>query len=150
MTPAPPRTWTASVVLQGLQPRTVAGHAGRSLDRGAAATTVVRALSSFSRQPVGLPLRTDNPRVTPGDLTVVEAEVTTALSAPVHLTLGTTRFAITPKRIAELLELPASGRRDLRIGGAGADKWLGQLSRHVDREPSDASWAISSSVCTTP
>ena len=135
----------ASVVLQGLQPRTLAGHAGRSLDRGAAATTVVRALSSFSRQPVGLPLRTDNPRVTPGDLTVVEAEVTTALSAPVHLTLGTTRFAITPKRIAELLELPASGRRDLRIGGAGADKWLGQLSRHVDREPSDASWAISSS-----
>ena len=47
----------ASVVLQGLQPRTLAGHAGRSLDRGAAATTVVRALSSFSRQPVGLPTR---------------------------------------------------------------------------------------------
>jgi vancomycin resistance protein YoaR len=139
-----PRT-DASVVLRGLQPQTVAGHAGRSLDRAAAATAVVRALSSFSRQPIELPLRTDSPRVTTGDLTVVKAEVQTALSAPVHLTLGSTRFSITPRRIADLIELPADGRRDLRIGGAGADKWFGQLSEHVDREPMDASWAISSS-----
>src|SRR5919197_3346819 len=131
--------------MNGLQPRVVAGHAGRILDRSAAATTVVRSLASFSRQPVELPLRIDKPRVTPGDLTVVTAEVKTALSAPVHLTLGATRFSISPRRIAALLELPAHGRRDLRIGGSGADKWFGQLSRHVDREPADATWAISSS-----
>jgi len=135
----------ASVVLRGLQPQVVVGHAGRSLDRGAAATTIVRALTSLSRQPVALPLRTEMPRVQPDDLTVVVAEVKTALSAPVHLTLGTTRFSITPKRVAQLLEPAANGRRDLRIGGPGADKWFTQLSQHVDREPIDATWSISSS-----
>jgi vancomycin resistance protein YoaR len=33
----------------------------------------------------------------------------------------------------------------LRIGGPGADTWFGQLSQNVDREPEDATWAISSS-----
>jgi len=135
----------AFVTLRGLQPHTVAGHAGHSLDREGAATTIVRTLAGFSRQPVELPLRTEDPRVTPGDLTVVVAEVKTALSAPVHLTLGKTRFTISPRRIAQLLELPANGRRDLRIGGQGADKWFAQLSQNVNREPEDATWAISSS-----
>jgi vancomycin resistance protein YoaR len=135
----------ASVVLRGLKPQVVAGRAGRSLDRPAAATMIVRALTSLSRQPVELPLRRDVPHVQPDDLTVVVAEVKTALSAPVHLTLGTTRFSIGRARVAQLLELPANGRRDLRIGGPGADKWFARLSQNVDREPVDATWAISSS-----
>jgi vancomycin resistance protein YoaR len=135
----------ASIVLKGLQPRVVPGRVGRSLDKRVAATTIVRALTSLSRQPVELPVRTDTPRVKAGDLSVVLAEVKTALAAPVHLTLGTTRFSITPTRIAQLLELPADRRRDLRIGGQGADRWFTQLSKHVDRAPVDASWSISSS-----
>jgi vancomycin resistance protein YoaR len=135
----------ASLVLHGLRPEVLPGHAGRSLDRPAAATAIVRALTSFSRQPVELPLKRDAPNVQPDDLTVIEAEVKTALSAPVHLTLGTTRFSIGRARVAQLLELPANGRRDLRIGGPGADKWFARLSKNVDREPVDATWAISSS-----
>src|SRR5205823_42184 len=42
------------------------------------------------------------------------------------------------------LELPADGRRDLRIGGNGASNWFTALSRRVDRPPTDADWAISS------
>jgi vancomycin resistance protein YoaR len=134
----------ASVVLQGLRPVTVAGHAGRALDRTNAAEAVVRSLASFSRGPVDLPMKVDSPHVQINDLTVVVAEVKTAVSAPVHLTLGTTRFSVGPGRIAQLLELPADGRRDLRIGGPGADKWFANLARNVDRAPADASWAISS------
>jgi vancomycin resistance protein YoaR len=141
----------ASVVLKGLRPVPVAGHAGHALDRSNAAEAIVRSLASFSRQSVDLPMKVDSPHVQVNDLTVVVAEVKTAVSAPVHLTLGSTRFSVGPRRIAQLLELPADGRRDLRIGGAGADKWFANLARNVDREPVDASWAISSSgIRVTP
>jgi vancomycin resistance protein YoaR len=134
----------ASIVLHGLQPRIVPGRTGRVLDRDAAATTIVRALASLSRSPVALPVRMDPPHVNPGDLTVIAAEVKTALSAPVRLMLGPTRWRLLPARIAPLLELPADGRRDLRVGGRGADAWFTKLQAHVNRDPVDATWAIGS------
>jgi vancomycin resistance protein YoaR len=115
------------------------------LDRRAATATLVRALASLNREPVGLPVRVDTPKVTAGDLTVAAAQVRTALSAPVHLTLGATRWNLRPARIARLLELPADGRGDLHIGGNGASGWFTALSKRVDRKPEDATWAISSS-----
>jgi vancomycin resistance protein YoaR len=114
------------------------------LDRDAAATTIVRALASLSRSPVDLPVRMDAPQITPNDLTVIAAEVKTALSAPVRLTLGPTRWRLLPARIAPLLELPADGRRDLRIGGHGADSWFAKLQARVNRDSVDATWAIGS------
>src|SRR5438874_754684 len=135
----------ASIVLRGLTPQTVPSRSGRMLDRQAAATTIVRALASLRRQPVGLPVLTDPPKLNAGDLKVAAAEVRTALSAPVHLTLGATRWNLRPGRLARLLELPANGRRDLRIGGEGASHWFTALSRRVDKPAVDADWAISSS-----
>ena len=135
----------AAIVLDGLEPVTVPARVGRKLDRGAAAATIVQALASLTRAPTTLPVRTDIPNVQANDLTVVAAEVKTALSAPVRLTLGPTRWRIYPRRIARLLELPADGRRDLRIGGAGATRWFGGLARGVDRAPVNATWAIGSS-----
>jgi vancomycin resistance protein YoaR len=130
------------IVLRGLSPVVVPGRTGRALDRRTAATTIVRALASLSREPVGLPVRKVSPRISPGDLTVAEAQVRTALSAPVRLTLGRTRWRLTPTRIAALLELPADGRRDIRIGGPGADRWFGALARSIDRPPVDADFAV--------
>ena len=134
----------ASIVLRGLRPQIVPGRTGRVLDRDAAATTIVRALASLSRSPVDLPVRMDAPQITPNDLTVIAAEVKTALSAPVRLTLGPTRWRLLPARIAPLLELPADGRRDLRIGGHGADSWFAKLQARVNRDSVDATWAIGS------
>jgi vancomycin resistance protein YoaR len=135
----------ASIVLHGLRPAIVASRTGQVLDRHAAEATLVRALAGLSREPVGLPVRVDRPKVTAGDLTITQAQVRTALSAPVHLTLGETRWNLRPARIARLLELPADGRSDLRIGGNGASAWFTALSKRVDRKPEDATWAISSS-----
>jgi vancomycin resistance protein YoaR len=134
----------ASVALRGMRPVIVPGRVGRTLDRPGAAITIVRALASLTREQTSLPLRVDPPTVQANDLTVVEAEARTALSAPVRLTLGATRWRIYPRRIAQLLELPADGRRDLRIGGAAADRWFAGLARKVDRPPVDATWRISS------
>ena len=135
----------ASIVLHGLTPSIVPSRTGQVLDRRAATATLVRALASLSREPVGLPVRVDSPKVRAGDLTVAAAQVRTALSAPVHLTLGGTRWNLRPARIATLLELPADGKRDLHIGGSGASTWFTALSKRVDRKPEDATWAISSS-----
>jgi vancomycin resistance protein YoaR len=134
----------ASIVLRGLTPTIVPSHVGRMLDRRAAAATIVRALASLNREPVGLPVRVDRAKVTAGDLTVAVAQVRTALSAPVHLTLGGTRWNLRPRRTARLLQLPADGRRQLRIGGDGASDWFTALSRRVDKPAEDATWAISS------
>jgi len=135
----------ASIVLRGLRPVILPSRTGHTLDRHAAAATIVRALASLRREPVGLPIQVDRPKVTASDLRVVQAEVRTALSAHVHLTLGATRWNLRPPRIARLLELPADGRRDLRIGGAGASSWFTALAKRVDKRPVDADWAISKS-----
>ena len=132
----------ASIVLRGLRPQIVASRTGHRLDRHAAAATIVRALASLRREPVGLPIRLDQPKINAGDLRVVQAEVRTALSARLYLTLGDTRWSLRPPRIARILELPADGRRDLRIGGAGASSWFSALAKRVDRSPVDADWAI--------
>jgi len=135
----------ASIVLHGLTATIIPSRAGRTLDRRAAAATIVRALASLNRDPVGLPVRVDRAKVTAGDLTVAAAQVRTALSAPVHLTLGGTRWNLRPGRTAHLLQLPVDGRRDLRIGDDGASDWFTALSRRVNQPAEDATWAISSS-----
>jgi vancomycin resistance protein YoaR len=135
----------ASIVLHGMTPKVVPGRTGHVLDRHAAAATIVRALASLKREPVGLPVNVDRPKVNADDLTVAAAQVRTALSAPVHLTLGTTRWNLRPPRIARLLLLPAGGRRSLQIGGDGASEWFEALAGRVDRPAKDADWAIRSS-----
>jgi vancomycin resistance protein YoaR len=42
------------------------------------------------------------------------------------------------------LQLPADGRSELQIGGAGASAWFNALAKRVDRPAKDADWAISS------
>ncbi len=135
----------ASIVLHGLTPAIVPSHTGRVLDRHAAAATIVRALAGLNREPVGLPISVDRAKINAGDLTVAAAQVKTAVSAPLHLVLGGTRWNLRPPRIARLLELPADGRRELQIGGEGASAWFTALARRVDKPPVDADWAISSS-----
>jgi vancomycin resistance protein YoaR len=133
------------IVLHGLEPVVVAGRKGRALDRPEAETTIVRSLAGLTREAEELPVRVVSPHVSRDDLTVAAAQVRTALSAPIRLSLGPTRWRATPARIATLLELPADGRRQLRIGGPGADRWFGALARSVDRAPVNADFAITKS-----
>jgi len=134
----------ASVVLRGLVPHVIPSRTGHVLDRPAATATIVRALASLKREPVGLPVRVDRPKVTADDLKVAAAQVSTALSASVHVTLGETRWNLRRGRIARLLELPRDGRRSLAVGGKGASTWFAALAKRVDTRPKDATWAVSS------
>jgi len=71
--------------------------------------------------------------------------VRTVLSAHVHLTLGPTAWNLRPARIARVLQLPADGRRNLRIAGTGASTWFTALAKRVDKRPVDADWAVGKS-----
>ena len=90
-----------------------------------------------------LPLRTIRPRVRARALLAVAAQARVALSAPVRLRLGPTRWLVRPRRLAQLLELPSGGQTALQIGGPAAETWLRQLGARVETPPRDATWAVS-------
>ncbi|HEX6701134.1 MAG TPA: VanW family protein [Gaiellaceae bacterium] len=132
----------AAVRLRGLHPVVVPARAGRRLDRAAAADVVVHALASLTRSPVALPVKVERAVVRANDLAPAVAQVRRALSAPVRLQLGPTRWRLPRWRISELLALPKDGARSVGIGGPAADRWLVRLARQVDRPAADADFAV--------
>jgi vancomycin resistance protein YoaR len=134
----------AAVVRRGLNIVVVPAHAGLVLDRHAAELTLVRALASIDRTPahVQLPLRVQQPRVRAAALAAAARQARTALSAPVRLQLGKTRWLLQPRRIAQLLELPAGGQTALKVGGPAADAWVVSLGRRVEKPAKDATFAV--------
>ena len=111
----------AKVVREGLAIRVVDGMTGRQLDRNAAGVTVVAALATFDRgKAVALPLETTEPKVKSDDLAGAATQARTALSAPIRLSYGETRWRVPRWRIAPLLSLPANGSTSVSISGRGA------------------------------
>jgi vancomycin resistance protein YoaR len=132
----------AAVRLRGLEPRVIKGREGVVLDRDAATGLIVQALAGFDRRPVELPIHIDRPTVRAADLAPVAAKVKTAVSRPVRLTLGSTRWRIPRWRIAKLLVLPSGGADTLAIGGPVAERYFDRLRRLVGRPPRDAGFAV--------
>src|SRR5207244_12838969 len=131
-----------SIRLRGLTPFVAPGRPGRTLDRTAAADLVVHALAGLTRRPVALPVRRDPPRVAASDLAAAKTQVETAVSAPVRLELGPTRWRVPRWRLAQLLALPRDGRRNLAVGGSEADRWFSTLAQTIDRPAQDADFAV--------
>ncbi len=132
----------ASIQLHGLRPVIVPGRTGTVLDSKAAASTLVRALASFARGPVGLPVRVQAPHVHAADLAPAAARIRLALSGPVRLRLGPTRWRISRFQLAKLLEPPHGGTLEPKLAGAAADAWFVKLAGAVDRAPVDADFAV--------
>ena len=133
----------ASLSLQGTRVVLVPAKTGVNLDRTAASAVLVQELASLDRspEPVDLPVRVTQPRVRAVALRRVFRQATTALSAPVRLELGKTRFVLSPAKLAPLLQLPGAGGTSLGIGGPGADAWLQRLGATVDKPAVDATFA---------
>jgi vancomycin resistance protein YoaR len=139
----------AAVVRRGLRAVIVPARSGLVLDRKAAGGAIVAALSSLARGgPVSLPLKVDVPRVTAPMLVRAVAQARLAVSAPVVLTLGPTRYRIPRWRMATLLDLPSAGATELRIGGPGADEFFKQKQKVVDTPAHDAQFVVVSSGIT--
>jgi len=133
----------AALVLHGLDPALVAARTGNVLDRAAAGAAITDALASTSRDPsVTLPMKVDRPRVTAATLAPARVHLRTAVSAPVVLTLGPTRYRIPRWRVATLLKLPKNGATKLRIGGPAADAFFKGKQRVVDTPAHDAQFVV--------
>jgi len=139
----------AAVVLHGLRPAIVPARAGSVLDREAAGQTIVAALASLSRgRSISLPLKVDEPEVTGPMLAPALAKARVAVSKPVVLTLGPTRYKLPRWRVAPLLKLPAGGSTTLRIGGPGAAAYFKRLQKVVDTPAHDADFLVVSGGIT--
>ena len=134
----------AALVRKGLRFIAVPGQTGRILDRSAAAAVIVRGLAGFARTPVALPVRSDPPTVTVPDLRPAQDTARTIVSARVRLTLDGTSWRLPRWRLAEMLELPAAGRTQVRLGGPDADRYFARLAHVVDRPPRNADFAVTS------
>jgi len=135
----------AKLVRRGLAVAVVPGQVGRTLERKAAADTIVRALAGLERgKPVALPVVVDPIDVTTADLAPAAKQARVALSAPVRLVYGETRWKLPRWRLAELIELPSGSSTRLSIGGKQADAWFARLRKRVNRAPADARFATSS------
>jgi vancomycin resistance protein YoaR len=134
----------AALVRHGSRIVVVPARPGVVLDRAAAAETLVHSLATLERPagPVALPLRTRQPHVRAAALARAAAQARLALSAPVKLVLGPTRWVVRPHRLAQLLQLPADGRTTVAIAGAAADDWLRRLGARVEKPPTDATFAV--------
>ena len=137
----------AAVVRRGLKIAVVPARAGMVLDRSAAERTLVRELAALDRTGthIELPLVTRQPRVRAAALAQAARRARVALSGPVRLELGPTRWLLRPPRIARLLALPAEGRTSLRIGGPAAREWLDRLARRVEKPAEDATFSVDGS-----
>ena len=134
----------AALALHGLSVAVEPARTGVRLDRAAAAQLLVHDLAALSRPngPVALPLLVARPRIGALALAPAAAQARVALSAPVTLSLGPTRWIVPRYRLAQLLELPAAGATALRIGGRAADTWFARLGTRVATPPRDATWSV--------
>ena len=108
----------AKLVRKGLDVRVVEGHGGRKLDQVAAAAVVVQSLARLDRgTPVALPLATTPLRVDAADIEEAAAKARIALSGPIRLAYGETRWRIPRWKVASLIELPAAGKTDVAVTG---------------------------------
>ena len=136
----------AKLVRRGLKVHAVEGQSGRRLDRPAAAAAIVaaarRARAGRNRT---LPMARGRPHGRLGRPDRRPAKVTVALSAPLRLAYGETRWRVPRWRIAPLLTLPEGGSTEVSIGGRGAEQYLEKLSESVSRKPQDAHFQVASS-----
>ena len=133
----------AAITLHGLRPTIVPGRTGRGLDHKAAAQAIVQALAGFGRgTPVALPVQLDRPTVSAADLEPALAQVRTAFSSRIRMSLGSSSWWLWPGQLAKLLSLPRDGTRSLSIGGPGADRYFERLGRGIGRPPRDATFRV--------
>ena len=133
----------ARLDLKGLEIVSVPGQNGRRLDEEAAGRTIVRSLASLERLgPVALPVGLDPVEVTAADLAPAAAQARVAVSGPVRLAYGETRWRLPRSRIASLLSLPKDGGTRIAIAGAGAETYFEQLRKIVERDPVDARFKL--------
>ena len=131
----------AKLVRKGLDVQVVEGQAGRKLDRSQPQPSSSSRSRGFDRgTPVALPLATTPLRVDAADLEEAAAKARVALSGPIRLAYGETRWRIPRWKVASLIELPVAGNTEVARHGARSRGVSGAPLRH--RLPQAAGCAL--------
>jgi vancomycin resistance protein YoaR len=136
------------LVVHGLQVETVHGETGLLLDRAASVPLIEHSLADFSRTPVALPVRIARPTLSEGDLGPTRALAETALSAPVAVAFGRSRWKLSRAQLASMLVFQQNGKPGLSLGGPSAAAFFRQVQRTVGRKPQNAHFVTSGSDVT--
>jgi vancomycin resistance protein YoaR len=70
------------------------------------------------------------------------AQVRTALSQRIRMSLAGSSWWLLPGQLATLLSLPHGGSSSLAIGGPGADRYFAWLAKGIGRPPRDATFRV--------
>jgi len=133
----------------GLSFAVVRERAGAKLDQASARALILASLASLDRSgPVRLPVVVAQPEVTAAQLGDALTTARTAVSGPVTLTVGATRFKLPRWRVAQLLDLPSGGTSRVSVGGPTAHRWVTKLAETVGRAPRDATFRVVSGGIT--
>ena len=132
-----------AVKRRGLAVVVAPGRPGVRLDADAAVAVMVRSLAALERgEPVPLPVVTQTPRLDVSDLEASAAQARVALSSPLVLTEGPTRWRIPRWELARIVRLPSRGRTGIDVAGPGADRWIARLQARVSRPARDATFRV--------
>jgi vancomycin resistance protein YoaR len=136
----------AAIVLRRHRPVVIGAKTGRALQDSSAGAAIVQALAGFDRsRAVALPVTLDRPTVTAADLAPAVAQLHTALSRPIRMSLGRSSWLLTAGQLSTLIALPHGGTSKLAIGGPAADGYFKRLARGIGRPPRNASFAVAAS-----
>jgi vancomycin resistance protein YoaR len=140
---------SASLKRKGLSFTVVRERSGVKLDQGRARVLILSSLASLDRSgPVRLPVVVAAPAVTESQLDNALAKARVAVSRPVTLTVGATRFKLPRWRVAQLLDLPSGGASRVSVGGPAARRWITKLAETVGHAPRDATFRVVSGGIT--
>jgi len=134
----------ASIALHGLSPVVVPGRKGVSIDRAEARRELLARFARLDRTPIVLPLGPRDPQVTSAMMASAQTQVRTAVSAPVTLLIGTNHYRLPRWQLASFLRLPGADSDTITLGGKKADEFVAKLQKALNREPRDATFAVSS------
>jgi vancomycin resistance protein YoaR len=133
----------ARIALHGLHPVVVPGRKGVSIDRVQARRELLSRFARLDRTPIVLPLGPRDPQVTSAEVTASLARVRTAVSAPVTLLIGTNHYRLPRWQLATMLRLQDGGSGRITLGGRQADDFVAKLQKALNRDPQDATFAVS-------
>ncbi|HVL80684.1 MAG TPA: VanW family protein [Actinomycetota bacterium] len=121
---------------------------GRLLDRRAARRTLIAGIETWPREAVPLPFRTEGRRTDAADAADAVRRANQLIADPITLTTPSGSVELSTSELAELLEAVPVRRRgdwalDVRFAPEKVSEELGERMKSFEREPVNASFAVS-------
>lgn len=121
--------------------------AGQSLDQAAARQAIAAYLVAMRTEPLSLPTRTLQPKVTTAQLQPIQSQAAAIVQRAMTLTDGSQTWAV-PKGVLQGALVLKTGPYALDVQSSAFSPLVAQVAGQVNRQPTDASLAIAGGKVT--